>query len=334
VTLRLSSMPKEQIAAHLAGFGRYVASSLVLRDGGLVERAGRTTQVIGVAIEPAYDGDRCELVLRGVAELLDGLIFRRHTIADAQGRVLAEPRPDDSSDEASADDELHPPTPERVARRALVLAAVAIRGLIESAPNDDEAKDLHARILPWLRAIGADAELEPHETRILETPLGAAPPRDIVNASWRSEGLAVLAWALGAAELPPHDTFVETRAVADAIGFLAPAPRVLAEPKMRSREELEWMLGRLLGLHWRMRDFGLHAHAVDFKKFARENWFGGFDPAGIPFAGDDLAIDGVAIVEADSQSVRRTSSIALERHLAINWLSGFDVTYSEVDTST
>ena len=41
---------------------------------------------------------------------------------------------------------------------------------------------------------------------LLKTPLGKLAKKDGVDTDWRTEGLAVLAWALGKYELPNYET--------------------------------------------------------------------------------------------------------------------------------
>ncbi len=74
------------------------------------------------------------------------------------------PAPDDFS--------LTPPLPGPVAARALVLAAMSCRTLIEKGASDPGAEELRQEILSWLNTIGAGEELEPAEPVLLSTPLG------------------------------------------------------------------------------------------------------------------------------------------------------------------
>lgn len=236
---------------------------------------------------------------------------------------------------ASADDddfEPRPPPAERVARRALCLSAVAARGFLEAdAPPD--AEEHREGIVEWLGEHELLSELEPAERALLDARVGSLEPQSIVDASWRSEGIAVLAWALGLAELPAHDEMVDVANLTSDLGFLDDAV-ALDAPNLRPDAERNWMSGRLSGLHWRLRDFSLRPQPMDFRAFAADCWFGSFDLEGVELVDDDLAIDGKAIAEADPERVGITHSIAMERHQAINWLAGYEPIYSQVDTST
>lgn len=230
------------------------------------------------------------------------------------------------------DDELMPPTADRVARRALCLSAVIARGFLESdAPSD--AEQHRAGLLSWLEEHDLLDELEPEERALLEAPMGSLALQAVVDATWRSEGLAVLGWALGLADLPAHDEMVDVAALTSDLGFLDDAS-VLDAPSLRPLAQREWMSGRLLGLHWRLRDFSLRPQPMDFRAFAAQCWFGSFDLEGVALAGDDLAIAGEPIAQADEDARGVAHSIAMERHQAINWLMGRGSIYSAVDTST
>ena len=79
---------------------------------------------------------------------------------------------------------------------------------------------------------------------------------------------------------------------------------------------------RLLGIHWRIREFLRAPGLFDFEEFSRRAWFGGFDLKGIATAHRDLAIDGMPIEYAAEKAVQVANSIAAERYRAIGWLEG------------
>ncbi|HYE19224.1 MAG TPA: DUF4272 domain-containing protein [Tepidisphaeraceae bacterium] len=321
----------------------------------------------------AWDSDDPRLaVVRAVARHLDGVIFVPGYLLDAAGRVLvsatgeydpdavypASPttgaRPtmadptahgaaDDDDEEDETDDEDddeeddEPPTTERVARRACALAAVGGRALLEQEDAADPGVErTRQAILAWVDDIGIGDELEPDEWEVLQRPLGRLTQQQAINGSWRIEGLAVLAWALRRFDLPPHDEICDPGKLLPALGILnAPAARaMIAEPALRPPEEIQRMAARLLGIHWRVRDFSLRPQTMDFAAFARDSWFGEFELDGIAMADGDLAIAGLPIAAAAADALARTSSAAMERHLAVNWLRGFSAVYSETDTST
>ncbi|HEX2081082.1 MAG TPA: DUF4272 domain-containing protein [Longimicrobium sp.] len=334
-----------------------------------------TTFRYGLAVqmdpEPAgwvdAGGDPRLDVLYAVAEMLDGVVFTPSALRDARGRVLfgaggaaaEDPRAawpaviaavrvparsgaeDDrpEQDENGEDDEeegAEAPSAERVARRALALAAVSARGVAERYAGQSGATRMHQDLLAWVDQAGLADELEPDELEMLREPPGRLDPQAAVNAVWRVEGLAVLAWALGRFQLPPHDEPSHPDDVWSAMRLMdADGARALAaEAVLRPRDELQAMRERLFALHWRLRDFRLRARAMDFAEFARTCWFGPLDITGVPLVDGDLAIGGSRIDRADPDVLGRTQSAAQERHLAANWLWEGPALYSEADAST
>src|ERR1017187_3006619 len=142
------------------------------------------------------------------------------------------------------DDDIEPvpPTAERVAARAMVLSAVSCRGAIETDAEKPGAEELRKRILPWIERIGAASELERAETSLIATPLGLLDQKTRFNASWQSEGMVVLAWALQCAELPPVHIQCDPADTANAMGFLDDRENTpMHGPILRNEDEIgEW----------------------------------------------------------------------------------------------
>jgi hypothetical protein len=232
-------------------------------------------------------------------------------------------------------DEWTPPTPQRVHARALVLSAVVARGFLEQDAANREAEALRLRIRSWLTFVGAATEAEPQEHALLQAPLGTLLPQQAGEASWRSEGLAMLAWALGLSELPGYDEFVDPKAVADAVGYLRDEAKAsLASATLRPAEEINQCAAQMFALHWRLRNFGLKPEAMDFQQFARDAWFGPLDVTRLRFIDGDLAIGDLSISEADEEDFQMCIETTMERHQAANWLAGQQDLYSEVTTDT
>lgn len=244
-------------------------------------------------------------------------------------------------DESNAPEDLDdPPEPEppaarRVAQRALVLAAVTCRGALEVDAGKSDAEAFRRDVLVWLTSVGALAEAEGEERRMLESPLGTLDERRVIDATWRGEGLGVLAWALGRSELPSYQETVRPPEVADSLGFMeASGDALLNKPTLRSPAELETLARRLFALHWRLREFTLRPRPMDFASFARTGPFGPLDVSGLAFAKGDLAIDGRPLASVDERRRRECLSIARERQQAANWLCGQEHVYSDVGCDT
>lgn len=318
---------------HLSGFERYAVQVGAREGDEVLARIRATRTVLGVVTEGPEEVARHDAFVRSLTRALDAIVFREHGLVfgpDGETMLPVE----ETSEDDEADEALHPPSRTRVVHRALALCAVTARGFWEGEEGEAAATRI-AEMRRWLTVTGVEDELEPDEVRILWTPHRKLSPRDVVTSTWRSEGLAVLAWYLGVAALPQHDALCYTLDLYEVLDFMrAPPTKLVERAVVRDDEAVAKMASQLLGLHWRMRELRLRGKPMDFRSFARSCWFGTMDVEGVPFAGDDLAVNGVPVAEAKEADVARTMSIAYERHLAINWLRGFHVVYSETDVST
>lgn len=309
-------------------------------------------------LELHSDDPRLEYVF-AVVKHLDGVIFTRSGLWDANGRLLYgadDPDPEalmpgiykevpvvprserPCSQQGTIPDPgaAPPPSASRVARRTLALAALTERALLE--PEADQSWVTKARedVLAWVEAVAIGDELEPDEWAVLQRPAGKVPQRDAVNATWRLEGLGVLAWALGRFDLPPCDELVHPANLLTEIGVLdADAGRaLLAAPTLRPPDELTQRREQLFAVHWRLTDWRLRHQPMNFAETARTVWFGPMNISGLRLIEDDLAIGELPISRASVDAVNTATSAALERHRAINWLNGGSEIYSQTDVST
>jgi hypothetical protein len=232
-------------------------------------------------------------------------------------------------------DELAPPSPERVARRALVLAAVACRSGIEVDAGNAKAEAFREGVVRWADEVGLTDEFEPSELALLRTPVGKLHDRQRIDASWRVEGLAVLAWALGRYELPPYDVNADGPGAGLAIGFLEEwKDTVLSAPRLRSADALTALADQLFSLHWRLRQYSLDGAPMNFAEFAPRAWFGPLPLDDLRICEVDLEVRGVPLFRAPEEVWRTVMSIARERQQAANWLEGHEPLYSEVTCDT
>ena len=336
VEVRVSAMPAADIAAHLDGLRGYVQARCAVLTPELARRVDETRQVLGLVIEPGFrHGDAVWQWLGALARAGSGMIFLAGAFLDDRSRPLA--APPGLQLETTRGGEARPRTPPdaaRVLRRAWALAAVAERGFLEAGARPD-AEGALRRMRAWSDVSDLRTELEPEERALLAAPLGSLHRQQVADATWRSEAVAVLAWALGKADLPAHDEQAEMEPLAAALGFTPLVPdAAVPTPALRAADELARAERRLLAIHWRVRELQVSPGPVDFVRFSQEAWFGAFDLFGIAVAERDLAVGGEPISRADEALVRITSSIAAERHHAIAWLCGDDPLYSAVVTST
>jgi hypothetical protein len=321
-------MPEAELGGHLQGFVGYVRAHGA--PEALVMRLLQTLSVLGVVVEPGFDDEgRAMRFVGGLLAAADGLLFLDGEVIDPEGRALL-------LDDGGG---LQPPQPRRVADRAMVLVALAVRGLLEEdagKPAEARAEELRRCVVGQLdELLGGRPECESGERALLETPVGRAPKQTAVDALWRAEAVPVLLWALGARELPDHDAEEHACALAEEAGLRGGAtPDWFDAPKLRPAEELDAARRALTAVHWRLREQRLRPGPVDFVGFAANNWFGGASLQGIPLAGRDLAVAGRPVFEADDELLSPVASRVCERHRAANWLVGVHRTWSRVATPT
>jgi Domain of unknown function (DUF4272) len=227
------------------------------------------------------------------------------------------------------------PRPERVAARAMALVGVACRAVLEFEADRSEAEFKRLHLCKWLDRIGVSDELEEKETSLLITPYRLLDERTLANAQWRGEGMLVLAWSLGRAELVRYDEECNAAEVAGRLGFLSERSQtVLTNPLLRESAEIRRWRDTYLTIHWRLREYDLTPIPLDFPDVvAQFNW-GPLRLGDLELIDGDLAICGRRIDRASEDDRDRTYSIALERHKAFNWLVGSAAVYSAVSTDT
>ena len=291
-----------------------------------------------------------------VVKHLDGAIFVPSGLRDAAGRVLydAGGRTDPAAVmpgiyvDAPQPSEMplykggmkpNPRSPEvgRIARRALCLAAVWFRAALEREDGTPESlEDSRQEFLEWVVGVGIGGELEPVEKNLLEQPIGTGDAQELMRAEWAVEAAGVLAWVVGAYELPRYDEQVNVGVLGKALGLstVERGKEFLAGARMRSAAEIETLSRQLLGIHWRLREQRLRPGRKEFEKESQDSWFGKLPLDGVTFVDGDLAIGGVGISAAQRDAYTVCTLAVQQRHKAINWVCGDSVVYSKTDTQT
>lgn len=231
----------------------------------------------------------------------------------------------------AAASELAPPAWQRVLKRVHVLSVVAVTGEIaDQHPHEQQAAD---DMRQELLNAGSWDEAEQQEQALLLTPVRRWTRQQAIDALWRYEGLAVLAWWLGLHPLPPWDRQVEPgplvgslRPHADAVATLLASP---TDP-----EDLELLAMQLLTAHWRLVELRLRPTHIDLTAAVRDAWFGPLTTEGLQLAEGDLAVGGEPLSRADEHLVQLALSTVKERRLAVAWLRGENELYGEGSLDT
>jgi hypothetical protein len=244
-----------------------------------------------------------------------------------------------------------PPDAQAVARRAIVLRHLA--GFALSAPTRDLLTTLQATWTPReRREFIADARadrtrrlealgpwkrwLTRGERIVFEKTADKLSAREQINASWRTEALHVLAWALRLQpRLLPYDRQASLKKQVD------PGSRDLAafvrKARLRPRKEIEAARELAEFWHWRSRTRQLHEGKAPLSPSAgmRARGIATYDDIARAAAhaarkrgelkttcDDDFKALGKAYRDLTSDEWSDVRSITVERHFALNWLCG------------
>jgi len=168
---------------------------------------------------------------------------------------------------------------------------------------------------------------------LAQLPEGAEDP-EVVDAVWEAEGLGVLLWALGRLGLPPYDlAFDHDRLLAASLDGATLRPATEIEQARQAARLWHWRArtselvddgGLPLPERWQSFDQLIAATAMR----GHEQ---GFLPR--PLRGDFPAF-GMVYRELSPEQLAEATSIAWERHRALNWLCGLGSSWDDVPTDT
>lgn len=129
--------------------------------------------------------------------------------------------------------------PQQVAKRALILGAIAFRSSLE-VTDHRRVVEISQRLLPWLSDIGCGDELDPIERELLATPLGQLSDSQRIDANWAGEGAALFCWMLKLGEPLKEASPANPSHLPVVLRILKPeAMDLLRSPLLRDRAEIE-----------------------------------------------------------------------------------------------
>ena len=237
------------------------------------------------------------------------------------------------------------PTAAEVAKRLFILkhlityvASLPLHEILQEAVKDDSVAD-ELRIRQWqeLKDAGLWESVSKKERAYARTPVNDLTRQQLVDASWRIEAAMVLVWALNIIEeMPYYDTDSE-RSLLKKIPSTDP-PEFANSAVLRPRDEISRARDVAEFWHWRSRTRQLIEDGTEFPSDEKSEAMGihSFDGI-VRFAAregnrrgdlpelinDDFPAMGKAYRDLDDDEWSTVRSITMERHLALNWLSGY-----------
>jgi hypothetical protein len=304
----------------------------------LLDRIGAVQLVHGVVVEPDFDaaGKAHKLIL-DLLKHYGALLFAGGAVYNEKAELLLGPARAEEEDEEGEEEEWEPTPnqleraersrallrarqvplyrgplftedddavqlrePAEVARRALVLWAVAQRG---EWMSQEEARGLIERAGVW-DAVSAE------EQAFLDEPNPA--PEVAGRFVWRLEALWVLLWALGhLEELGWPEGFCDVPRLSDLMRAFEDDPEFIRGAQLRPAGEVLDAQDLTLRIHWAIRDAWLNKRPI---------------PADLDWSGD-----------AERLRVEKCPPVGVveQRHATLNWLVCFGGDdWDHIDTPT
>ena len=230
------------------------------------------------------------------------------------------------------------------AGRALCLAALWHRTRIETmrsrriAPHESNVADLKRtsqrladELNDWLKSEQLWDALSDSERTVLSRPAGGITRQELIHGSWRTEALAVVLWALNRVEgLPTYDTLADPEMSLEQIPLNQDVRGFVAKAELRSCDVLRDARAEAELWHWRARTYQIQ-HERDrsplpngrtYAEIIRTAAANGEEHGLFVAIDGDFPVFGKAYRDATDEEWSKLSSIASERHYALNWLCG------------
>lgn len=221
------------------------------------------------------------------------------------------------------------PTPQAVSEASLWWTDAEKRQMEKDSRKD---RDSH-----WAALGRFQKYLSPQEKLFSRATMDTVTDRQLIDASWRSEALVTILWALGVAEyIPPYDVQAQPGMISSFLN--AEAEEFVREARLRPFVEIDKARDIAESWHWRSRTRQLiedgtafpddpQFRAMGFTSFdsivRRTAGFHANDGTFNEMIDEDYPAFGKAYRDISDEEWTIVRSITMERHFALNWLCGY-----------
>ena len=227
-----------------------------------------------------------------------------------------------------------------VAYRALCLGTLLRRNALEMgirSLNDlpdaiqdgwkREHEGIQQHLKQWIIEEKIAGYFSSDERLLIDAGLGDWQQLDTVKVYWRCESLGILLWALGIVDVPYYDTQFEAEALLEPLDLMNPIIDFIWQATLRDAKVIHKARDLAAKWHWRAGitqqqqrgdklPEGL-SYAELIQQTAEAIYTAGNLP---PMIDGDFPVLGKAYAQLTDEEYTVISSIAKERHYALNWL--------------
>jgi hypothetical protein len=246
--------PSESLPALLDAVRRAISAHALLEPAlpGTLQQV-REAMELHLESESDIDADTFDELILQLCERLDGFSVWPHGVFDGLGRALID-LDTASGDMPSLDltpspaerptDPMTPARPDASATiaRARALGGLARRGLLEATGPTPEATQAIVALRSWAETAPQRQAMTADEAALMALNPGAWSQRSLVEATWGTETVAALAWALGLAAYPGDEVLVESDPLHTLFGVGEAVPAALATARLRPSAEIRLRL--------------------------------------------------------------------------------------------
>lgn len=203
-------------------------------------------------------------------------------------------------------------------------------------------EELATQLNIWLADEGLISAQSTLEKPLVSKALGSWSRQENIDVAWRANSLGVILWALSQfQELPPWDTQFTPQETIKPLNLFAPTKAFLEKASLRPEAEVEKARDLAALWHWRARTRRLQDEGIEpeegssLAETVRASAAAAFEKGDIPEPiDDDFPVFGKAYASLSQEELSVATSIAIERHYALNWLCGYSADWDSVPTDT